>query len=85
LSAPPGWEVTDEGLRREVTASGLEAESLQERLIATARSAGRDVDVVEDSGRLHIRLPNLSEAADAEVAERLNEVLAGGGDTANTD
>jgi hypothetical protein len=77
--------VTGEGLRREVSASGLEAESLQERLVATARSAGRDVDVVESSGRLHIRLPSTTEASDAEVAERLNEVVAGGGDTANTD
>jgi hypothetical protein len=61
----------------------LDAESIQERVRATAASAGREVDVLEAEGEVVIRMP-ISGQGDAEVAQRLEEVIAGGGDVANT-
>lgn len=76
---PPGWQATEDGFRRDIEASGLDAESLEERLRSTARSAGREVDVIPDGGRLYIRLPvsGAGDPGDVEVAQRLDEVLAG--------
>ncbi len=81
---PASWRHEGRSLYRSVsTATELGTERIIESLHATARSAGRDVDVVEDGSRLVVRLP-LPEGhptpGDAEVCERLEEALDGGAD-----
>jgi hypothetical protein len=81
---PRSWSHEGRSLYRSARAENeLSSERLVESLHATARSAGRDVDVVEDGTRLVVRLP-LPEGeptrADTEVCQRLDEVLVGKAD-----
>ena len=89
LKLPRSWSHEGRSLYRSIDVqTGLGAERIVESLHATARSAGRDVNVVEDGRRIVVRLPlpdGRPSGADVEVCERLDGVLVGEADVPSAD